>query len=67
MTSFSMREGNGRMKNNLMSTKHQPPNLLMNVVICPPDMQPITAEIQLYLQEIEELNEHHYYEVQGSV
>ena len=67
MTSFSMREGNGRMKNNLMSTKHQPPNLLMNVVICPPDMPPITAEIQLYLQEIEELNEHHYYEVQGSV
>ena len=67
MTSFDMREGNGRMKNNLMTTKHQPPNLLMNVVIRPPGMSPITAEIQVYLQEIEELNEHRYYEVRGSM
>ena len=39
----------------------------MNVVIRPPDMPPITAEIQVYLQEIEELNEHRYYEVRGTM
>ena len=66
LTSFGVREGNGRMKNNLMTSKHQPPNLLINVVVRPPDMPPITAEVQVYLQEVEELNEHRYYEVRGS-
>ena len=63
MSIFGVREGNGRLKNNLMAAKHQPPNLLINLVFRPPDMQPITAEIQIYLREIEELNEHRYYEV----
>ena len=63
MSKFGVREGNGRFKNNLMMTKHQPPNVLINLVVCPPDMPPITAEVQIYLREIEELNEHHYYEV----
>ena len=63
MPSFGVREGNGRYKNNLMTTKNQPPNVLINVVVCPPDMPPITAEVQIYLREIEEINEHHYYEV----
>ena len=60
---FDVREGNGRFKNNLMTEKHQPPNLLINLVLRPPDMPPITAEVQIYLSKIENLNEHHYYEV----
>ena len=64
MSTFQVHEGNGRFKNNLMTEKHQPPNLLINVVLRPPGgMPPITAEIQIYLRSTEELDEHHYYEV----
>ena len=61
MAAFDVREGNGRLKNNLLVEKHQPPNILMNIVLCPPGMPPITAEVQLYLQDIETINEHRYY------
>jgi hypothetical protein len=67
MSTFSVREGNGRFKNNLMTEKHQPPNLLINLVLRPPDMPPITAEVQIYLRDIEQLNEHRYYEVRAVV
>ena len=63
MSAFDVREGNGRFKNNLMTTKHQPPNVLINLVLRPPNMPPITAEVQIYLSQVEELVEHHYYEV----
>jgi hypothetical protein len=63
MSAFDVREGNGRLKNNLMAQKHQPPNLLINLVLRPPGMPPLTAEVQIYLRGIEELIEHRYYEV----
>ena len=63
MSTFDVRDGNGRLKNNLMTEKHQPPNLLINVVLRPPDMPPLTAEVQIFLLDIEQLNEHRYYEV----
>ena len=63
MSTFDVREGNGRFKNNLTTQKHQPPNLLINLVLRPPDMPLITAEVQIYLRGIEELIEHRYYEV----
>ena len=66
MSTFDVREGNGRFKNNLMTEKHQPPNLLLNLVVCPPGgMPPITAEVQIYLRDIEKLVEHRFYEVRG--
>ena len=63
ISTFDVREGNGRLKNNLMTEKHQPPNLLLNLILRPPGMPPITAEVQIYLSQIDELNEHRYYEV----
>ena len=63
ISAFDVRVGNGRFKNNLMAEKHQPPNLLINFVVRPPGMSPITAEVQIYLCGIEELTEHRYYEV----
>ena len=66
VSTFDVREGNGRFKNNLMTEKHQPPNLLLNLVVCPPGgMPPITAEVQIYLRDIEKLVEHRFYEVRG--
>ena len=67
MTAFDVRGGNGRFKNNLMTEKHQPPNLLINLILHPPDMPAITAEVQIYLRGIEDLNEHRYYEVRDNV
>ena len=63
VSTFDIREGNGRLKNNLMTEKHQPPNVLVNLVLRPPGMPPITAEVQIYLRDIEQLIEHRYYEV----
>jgi len=63
MSTFDVREGNGRFKNNLMTQNHQPPNLLINLVLRPPSTPPITVEVQIYLRDIEKLNEHRYYEV----
>ena len=62
ISTFDVREGHGRLKNNLTTTRHQPPNLLINVVIVPPGQTPITAEIQIYLGGIQVLLEHRYYE-----
>ena len=63
LSTFDVQEGNGRLKNNLMTGKHQPPNVLINLVLRPPGMPPITAEVQIYLRDIEQLIEHRYYEV----
>ena len=63
MSAFDVRMGNGRFKNNLMAEKHQPPNLLINIIVRPPGLPSITAEVQIYLCGIEELIEHRYYEV----
>ena len=57
ITAFDIREGRGRLKNNLMIEKHQPPNMLINLVIEAPGLPQITAEVQLYLRDIEQLNE----------
>ena len=63
---FGVREGNGWFKNNLMTTKQQPPNLSMNLVLRPPgSMPPITAKVKIYLRNIEQVTEHRYYEVRG--
>ena len=67
MSAFDVREGNGRFKNNLMTEKHQPPNLPINLVLRPPQMPPITAEVQIYLRNVERLIEHRYYEVRRLV
>ena len=63
MSAFDVREGNGRFKNNLLVEKHQPPNVLMNLVLRPPGQPAITAEVQIYLFKIETMTEHRYYEV----
>ena len=63
MAAFDVRLGNGRFKNNLRTTKHQPPNILINIVVCPPGLPSITAEVQIYLMNIQQLIEHRYYEV----
>ena len=57
MSAFDIREGRGRLKNNLMIDKHQPPNMLINLVVEAPGLPPITAEVQLYLRDIEKLIE----------
>ena len=54
---FDIREGRGRLKNNLMTEKHQPPNILINLLVSAPGLPPITAEVQLYLRDIEQLTE----------
>ena len=66
VSTFDIREGNGRLKNNLMTEKHQPPNVLTNLVLRPPGMPPITAEVQIHLRDIVQLVEHRYYEVRVS-
>ena len=65
---YDVREGHGRLKNNLEIEKHQPPNVLTNVVMpAPAGMEPqtISAEIQIFLRGIDEMNEHKYYEARG--
>ena len=58
MSEFGIREGRGRLKNNLIIDKHQPPNMLINLVFdAPGGLPPITAEVQLYLRDIEKINE----------
>jgi hypothetical protein len=63
MTGFDVREGNGRLKNNLLSPKHTPPNMLINVVVRCPGSVPVTAEVQIILTSIRDLIEHRLYEV----
>ena len=57
MSEFGIREGRGRLKNNLNIEKHQPPNMLINLVVDTLGLPSITAEVQLYLRDIEKLNE----------
>ena len=57
ISDFDIREGRGRLKNNLMIEKHQPPNMLINLVVSAPGAPSITAEVQIYLRDIEKLNE----------
>ena len=57
ISEFDIREGRGRLKNNLMIDKHQPPNMLINLVVERPGAPPVTAEVQLYLRDIEKLIE----------
>ena len=42
---FHVREGHGRLKNNLFA-EMRPPDLLVNVVVEPPQYFPIIAEVQ---------------------
>ena len=43
---FHVREGHGRLKNNLFA-EMRPPDLLVNVVVEPPGYFPITGEVQV--------------------
>ena len=43
---FRVREGHGRLKNNLFA-EMRPPDLLVNVVVERPGYLPITAEVQV--------------------
>ena len=63
MSTFDVRTGNGRCKNNLRAKEHTPPNILINVVVSRPGMPEITAEVQIFLRAIEEIMEHRHYEV----
>ena len=46
-----MREGHGRLKNNLFEAG-RPQDLLINVVVEPPDYQPIVGEVQIHHKDI---------------
>ena len=65
ITTFDLREGNGRLKNMLGTKKHMPPRILINCVVRAPGCQPIMAEIQVYLHDIKTIadRQHRYYEV----
>ena len=64
---FDIKEGHGRLKNNLWTEVERPPDMLVNVVVEPPDNMPcIVGEVQLHLREILVLKEsslHRMYEV----
>ena len=64
---FDIKEGHGRLKNNLWTEVERPPDMLVNVVIEPPDNMPsIVGEVQLHLREILVLKEsslHRMYEI----
>ena len=52
MAAFDVREGNGRLKNNLLVDKHQPPNMLVSVIVRTPGAPPIVGEIQVHHQRV---------------
>ena len=63
---FGVKDGHGRLKNNLWTEAERPPDVLVNVVVEPPGMPPIVGEVQLHLREILVLKEsslHRMYEV----
>lgn len=63
---FDVRDGHGRLKNNLWTEAERPPDVLINLLVVPPAMPPIVAEVQLHLREILVLKEsalHRLYEV----
>ena len=65
ITTFDLREGNGRLKNMLGTKKHMPPRILINCVVHAADCPPIMAEIQIYLAGIKKLadQQHRFYEI----
>merc|ERR1712185_727119 len=65
ITTFDLRDGNGRLKNMLDTKKHMPARILINCVVRAPGCPPIMAEIQVYLASIKKLadEQHHYYEI----
>ena len=64
---FDLQDGHGRLKNNLWTDAERPPDMLVNVVVEPPDNMPsIVGEVQLHLREILVLKEsslHRMYEI----
>ena len=64
---FDVKDGHGRLKNNLWTEAERPPDMLVNVVVEPPDNMPsIVGEVQLHLREILVLKEsslHRMYEI----
>ena len=65
---FDVKDGHGRLKNNLWTEAERPPDMLVNVVVEPPGMPSIVGEVQLHLREILVLKEsslHRLYEIVG--
>ena len=64
---FDVRDGRGRLKNNLWSEAERPPDLLANLVVEPPrGAPPVVGEVQLQLREIVVMKEtrlHRLYEI----
>jgi len=63
---FDVKDGHGRLKNNLWTEAERPPDMLLNVVVEPPGMPSIVGEVQLHLREILVLKEsslHRLYEI----
>ena len=62
---FDVRDGNGRLKNMLGTTKPMPPRILFNVVVHASGCQPAVAEVQVYLSSIKAQADmgHVYYEI----
>ena len=63
---FDVKDGRGRLKNNLWSEEERPPDMLVNLLVEPPDMPSIVGEVQLQVREIMVLKEaslHRIYEV----
>ena len=63
---FDVKDGHGRVKTNLWTSAERPPDVLVNVVVEPPDSMPTVGEVQLHLREILVLKEsslHRLYEL----
>ena len=62
---FDVRDGNGRLKNMLGTTRHMPPHILINAIVRAPGCLAMTAEIQIHLDRIKKITEdqHRYHEV----
>ena len=44
---FDVREGRGRLKNNLFSRELRPPDLLINLIVDTPGMPSVMGEVQV--------------------
>ena len=63
---FDVRAMNGRLKNNMATIKHQPPNMLINVLVRAPGSPVLVGEVQIFLVGVKTLAEsagHRYYEI----
>ena len=67
-SSFDVRAGHGRLKNNLFTDAQRPPDLLVNVIVEPPGrLHAIVAEVQIHLRDVLLLKEdviHRLYELE---